>query len=233
MPDKISISIVMPTFNEEKALPVVVDEIRKYSGDYNTEILIVDSSRDSTPVIANKLGIKVISQPPKGHGIALRTAITSASGDYIITSDCDNTYPMSYIPKFISLLSSSGYDIVSGNRMGFKDVRKCMPFSNLWANRTFAFIVRMLYNIPVHDVSTGMFGLTRKLVHSIDWETNYSFPSEIIIKSNLNKYKFIEIPIPYSLRLGEVTLNKWRSGKAYMRCLFNYRFRLGIPPEKL
>jgi len=223
----------MPSFNEEEALPLVVEDIKKYTGQYQTEILIVDSSKDRTPEIARELGVKVLTQPPRGHGLALREAILSASGDYIITADCDNTYPMEKIPEFIKLLTEGGFDIVSGNRLGLAEVRKTMPGSNLLANRTFALLVRLLFRIPTHDVSTGMFGFKRELVHSIDWETNFSFPSEIIIRSNQAGYKYREIPISYRLRVGEVTLHRWRSGKAYIRCFLKYRFNLNIPPEEL
>jgi glycosyltransferase involved in cell wall biosynthesis len=233
MDKKYKVSVVMPTFNEEKALPLVVADIRKYTSNWDTEILIVDSSSDSTPKIAKELGIKVISQPPKGHGIALRTCIKEASGDYVFTTDCDNTYPMDMLPEFIKSLTDEDYDLVSGNRLFYPDVRKAMPGSNLFANRAFAFITRLLYGVKTHDVTTGMFGFKRKVVQTIDWETNYSFPSEIIIRSSLAGFKYKEIPITYKLRVGEVTLNKWRSGKAYMRCFLKYRFNLSTPKEKL
>ena len=231
--DKLKISVVMPTFNEEKALPGVVADIRKYTADHDTEILIVDSSKDNTPAVAASLGVKVISQPPQGHGIALRTAILAASGDYIITADCDNTYPMDRIPDFLDLLTVQGYDLVSGNRLGTAEVRKAMPGANLWANRTFAFIVRLLYGIPTHDVTTGMFGFRRQAAHAVAWETNYSFPAELIIRSCRAGLRFKEIPISYRLRIGEVTLHRWRSGKAYIRCFLKYRLNLKTPAAKL
>ncbi len=233
MANGVKLSVVMPTFNEEKALPLMVESIRMHTAAYDTEILIVDSSRDETPRIAERLGVRVINQPPRGHGIALRTAITAASGDLVITSDCDNTYPMDAIPRFVDLLTDGGYDIVAGNRLGLPEVRRAMPAANLWANRAFALIVRLLYRIPTHDVTTGMFGLRRELIHAIPWETNYSFPSELIIRSSLSGRRFVEVPIRYSLRVGEVTLNRWRSGKAYLRCFLKYRFGLATPAEAL
>jgi len=230
---KLRVSIVLPTFNEELALPLVVADIRKHTEEYDTEILIVDSSNDNTAAVAENLGVKVIIQPPQGHGIALRTAILSAAGDYIITADCDNTYPIDKIPEFIDLMVEGEYDLVSGSRLGTPHILKTMPWTNLWVNRAFAFIVRALYGIPTHDVTTGMFGFRRELIYSINWETNYSFPSEIIIRSNLAGYRYKEIPISYKLRTGEVTLSRWRSAKAYLRCFMKYRFGLNIPPKSL
>ncbi len=227
------ISVVMPTFNEQDALPLVIADIRKHTEVYDTEILIVDSSKDSTPAVAERLGVKVISQPPQGHGIALRTAIQAASGDFIVTADCDNTYPMDRIPDFIDLLDAQGFDLVSGNRLGTEEVKRAMPGANLWANRSFAFVVRWLYGIPTHDVTTGMFGFRRQAAHAVDWETNYSFPSEIIIRSHLAGLRYKEIPIAYKLRVGEVTLNRWKSGKAYLKCFLKYRFHLKTPANEL
>jgi glycosyltransferase involved in cell wall biosynthesis len=229
----LKLSVVMPTFNEEKALPLVVADIRRYTKDYDTEILIVDSSRDNTAAVAERLGVRVVSQPPRGHGVALRTAIQEAAGDYILTADCDNTYPMDRIPDFVDLLANQGFDLVSGNRLGTAEVRRAMPAANLWANRSFAFVVRMLYGIPAHDVTTGMFGFRKEAARAVAWETNYSFPAEIIIRSGLAGLRYKEVPISYKLRVGEVTLNRWRSGKAYLRCFLKYRFRLAIPAAKL
>jgi glycosyltransferase involved in cell wall biosynthesis len=231
--NKIKISVVMPTFNEEQALPLVVCDIKKHTQEYETEILIVDSSTDNTPKVAKNLGVKVISQPPQGHGVALQSAILAASGDYIITADCDDTYPMESIHEFVDLMTSHKFDLVSGNRLGTSEVRNAMPSANLWANRIFAFLVRVIYGVSTYDVTTGMFGFKREVVHAINWETNYSFPSEIIIRTNLAGYRHKEIPIAYRNRVGEVTLNRWHSGKAYLRCFLKYRFNLNISPKKL
>ena len=196
------ISVVMPTFNEQDALPLVIADIRKHTEAYDTEILIVDSSKDSTPAVAERLGVKVISQPPQGHGIALRTAIQAASGDFIVTADCDNTYPMDRIPDFIDLLDAQGFDLVSGNRLGTEEVKRAMPGANLWANRSFAFVVRWLYGIPTHDVTTGMFGFRRQAAHAVDWEDQSTLSrSEIIIRSHLAGLRYKEIPIAYKLRM--------------------------------
>ena len=57
----------------------------------------------------------------------------------------------------------------------------------------------MLYGIGTHDVTTGMFGFRRQAAHAIAWETNYSFPAEIIIRSHLAGLRYKEVPISYLL----------------------------------
>lgn len=226
----IKLSVVMPTMNEEGAIAKVINDIKKNTAQYNTEIFIVDSSKDKTPEIAEKLEAKVIRQKPQGHGIAFRTAMKEANGDIVITADCDDTYSMKDIPKFIKLIDE-GYDIVSGNRLNKRN--KAMPLTNKFGNWLFAFLVRILYGIKTNDVTTGMHAIKREVIHSIPWETNYSVPAELIIRSNLAGYKWQQIDIDYRERIGQVTLNKWRSGKAYLRCIFKYKFNLPISSELL
>jgi len=224
------VSVVMATLNEEGAIGKVIDDIKRNSQGRELEVVVVDSSSDRTADIAESKGAVVIKQPKSGHGIALRAALLAASGDIIMTTDCDDTYPMDFIPKFLDLIDK-GYDIVAGNRMN--RMNRAMPLSNRIANTVFALIVRVLYGIRTNDVSTGMFAIKREVVHGVPWETNYSFPAELIIRSKLAGYKFKQIDIPYRERIGEVTLNKWRSGKAYLRCFINYRFKLNIDPKLL
>ena len=133
MPTKTKISVVMPSMNEEGAIGKMIEEIRKHSKDFDTEILLVDSSKDKTAEIARSMGARVIEQKPQGHGMALRKAIQSAENDIIITSDCDNTYPMEFIPRLVEIITSGKADIISCNRLN-KNLGKEMPALNKFGN---------------------------------------------------------------------------------------------------
>ena len=232
MANKITLSVVMPTLNEERAIETVIRDIWTYAENYDTEIIIVDSSTDQTPRIAQELGAQVISKPPAGHGDALRAGLAAAQHDIIITADCDNTYPMEFIPRLIELMREGKHDLISCNRLT-KSLKAEMPFMNKLANRFFAFLVRLLYGIKVTDVATGMFCLTKQLNKSIKLENFVTVPIELIIKTNLAGFKHLEIDIPYRTRIGDVTLQKWRCGKAALLCIFNYRFNFNLDPRKL
>ena len=109
MNKKIKLSVVMPTLNEENSIAKVISDIRKYVKNYDLEILIVDSSTDNTPKIAEKMGIKVIRQEPLGPGKAIIFGLLKSKGEIVITADCDDTYPIEDIPKFVELWKR-GYD---------------------------------------------------------------------------------------------------------------------------
>ena len=109
-----------------------------------------------------------------------------------------------------------------------------MPFSNLWANRVFAPVDPRCFNgISTHDVTTGMFGFRRQAGTSSPGRPIPLFPPRSSFARTWRACAYKEVPISYQLRLGEVTLHRWRSGKAYLRCFLKYRFGLKTPAEKL
>lgn len=226
-----TLSIVMPTLNEEKAIETVTNDIKKYTIDYETEIIIVDSSKDRTPEIAKSLGVKVISMPKCGPGKAIIKGLLESKSEIVIVSDCDNTYPMEMIPEFINWYKK-GYHFVNGNRIN--KMNKTMPLINKIGNVVFASLVAVLFGIKTSDVASGMRLYSRELINSSEWETNFSFWIEIIIKAKKKGFKFKEIPIDYRMRIGEPTVNLLRSGKCFLLCVLKYFFNLkSIDPQKL
>ncbi len=232
MAEKTKLSVVMPSYNEEEAISGMIEGVKKHTSGFDTEIVVVDSSSDKTGDVARRLGARVIWQKPQGHGMALKAAIKEAKGDIIITTDCDNTYPMESVPALVGMIQNEGYDLISCCRMNDRLGRE-MPVANKFGPWLFAALARALYRIDTHDVTTGMFCMKRALAEKTVWENNYSLPCEIILRANLAGFKYKEVDIPYRIRTGVTTLNKWRSGKAYLKCLFKYRFHLNTDPKEL
>src|SRR5215210_2041783 len=108
------LTVSMITMNEERAVAKVIGDIRRVAPD--AEILLVDSSKDRTAEIAESLGCRVIRQfPPQGYGPAMDRAVREASGEVVITLDCDDTYPVEEIPHLLSLVEQ-GFDLVNTTR---------------------------------------------------------------------------------------------------------------------
>ncbi len=223
------ISVIMATRNESGCIEQMIDELRQYVST-DSEFIIIDSSEDETPKIAASKGAKVLFQDPQGHGTAIKYGFKEASGDIIITIDCDRTYQSDKIPEMIKLITQEGYDVVSGCRLT-PELKKQMPFLNWLGNVSFAFIVRTLFKINTHDVTTGMFVMTKEYAKT-DWKGNFSLPAEIIIRSKLMNKKYKEIFTKYSFRIGESKLPMFRSGKAYLRCFCYWKFGLCQKGEK-
>jgi glycosyltransferase involved in cell wall biosynthesis len=216
--DYSNLSVVMGSRNEEKAIEKVIKDIKKTTNN-QAEIVVVDGSKDRTPDIAESLGARVIRQEPKGYGVAVKLALVSATRDIIITTDCDDTYPMEEIPKFIKLIKD-GYDVVSGSRLS-KNVAP-MPVFNRLGNWLFASVTSTLYGIRVTDVTTGMRAYRREVIHSINWTENVGLSAELLFRPALKSYKIIEIPIDYKERLGETKLNPITGGLGIFKSILKY-----------
>ncbi|MGB5657216.1 MAG: glycosyltransferase family 2 protein, partial [Acidimicrobiia bacterium] len=103
-------TIVLPAFNEEEALPVVVDDIRSVLGP-DADILVVDDgSTDGTADAARQLGCAVeVHSVNRGKGAAIRTGVAAASGEIVIVMDADATYPAATIPAMVDLLGDNDF----------------------------------------------------------------------------------------------------------------------------
>ena len=66
------------------------------------EVIIIDSSSDNTPKIAESLGARVVSVPKRGVGRAYMDAMPHIRGKYVIMGDADCTYDFREIKLFIS-----------------------------------------------------------------------------------------------------------------------------------
>lgn len=217
-----ALSIVMISLNEEKSVGKVIDDIKHAVP--GAEILLVDSSADKTAEIAKSKGARVIKQiPPKGYGLAMELALKAASGDIIVTMDCDNTYPTQTIPELAKLITEQNYDIVNTTRVLKKP--QYMPLLNFIGNRFFAFCTFLRHGIKTTDVHSGMRAYTRKLVHSLKWEADGpALPVELLIRSVKNGYKFVEVPIEYNERIGITTLKKFSSALWTFKRIFNKKY---------
>jgi glycosyltransferase involved in cell wall biosynthesis len=202
------VSVVMGTYNESEAIGTVLSDVEKYT-DGRAEVVCVDGSTDRTPEIARDHGARVVEQPPQGYGVAVREAILSAERDVIVTTDCDDTYPMDRIPEFLEYVNA-GYDVVSGDRLYHG--ADAMPAFNRLGNRTFAAIASVLLGTRVHDVTTGMRAYHRPVVRDIDWTQNTGLSAELLLRPVARGYDVREEPIDYADRLGETKLDPLQGG---------------------
>jgi len=215
MPSK-TVSIIIPALNEENTIAKVIDEIPKEDiqrKGYWVEILVVDNnSTDRTGEIAGEKGTKVIVEPRKGKGRAVRTAFESVSGDFIFMLDADYTYPATYIPRMLEVLQE-GHDVVIGSRLKGQMREGAMSKTNLVGNRLLAFIASALYKTKISDLCTGYWGLTRRVISDLDLSaTGFDFEADMFIEIARRGYKIAEVPIHYRRRMTPAKLDSLKDG---------------------
>ncbi len=224
-----SVSIIIPALNEKLTIGKVIDEIPKedlQKVGYGVEIVVVDNnSTDGTAEIAKEKGVKVIVEPIKGKGRAVRTGFKSAGGDFIFILDADYTYPATYIPRMLEFLQE-GCDVVIGSRLKGQMREGAMSRINLVGNRLLVFMANILYRTRISDLCTGYWGLTRRVIEELELNAE-GFELEAAMFAEIAKkgYSIAEVPIYYRRRTTPGTLSALKDGIKIGWTLLTMRFR--------
>lgn len=204
----LSMTVGMISMNEAGAVGGVIDDIRRHCPD--AEVLLVDSSKDDTPEIAEDRGARVIRQfPPRGYGPAMTRLLYEATTDVIVTMDCDGTYPADRIPELHRRIED-GTDLVNASRTHHRP--KTMPLSNYVANRTFAAFSNVMHGFYTTDVHSGMRAYRTSMLRGIFVEEQGpALPVELLIVPARRGYRVEEVDIDYFERIGDTTLRRFDS----------------------
>jgi glycosyltransferase involved in cell wall biosynthesis len=204
------VSVVMGTYNEEAAIGSVLEDIDRV-GDGRCEVVCVDGSSDRTPEIAREHGARVIEQEPQGYGVAVERALRAANRPVVVTTDCDDTYPMERLPEFLAAIND-GADVVSGDRISRG--AEAMPFLNRLGNHGLALLASALVGRRLRDVTTGMRAYRRDVIQTVEWTENTGLSAELLMRPVAREYDVREQAIEYDERLGETTLDPFSGGWA-------------------
>ena len=214
------LAVVMGTYNEEDAIATVLEDIAAVT-DGRAEVVCVDGSSDRTPEIAREHGATVIEQEPQGYGVAVRAALLAPERPVVVTTDCDDTYPMERLPEFLDEIND-GADVVSGDRLYYGAEE--MPGLNRLGNELFALLASVAMGERVHDTTTGMRAYRRDLLHKIRWTENTGLSAELLMRPLMRGYDVRERPIEYDERKGETKLDPFEGGAAIAKSILKVAF---------
>ncbi len=226
----VSVTVILPTRNEEEALGPTIDAIpRGWCKDL--EIMIVDgNSSDRTREIALEKDIRVHLEPRKGYGRAYRTGFDVAKNDIIVTMDADCTYPAELVPELVKRLLDDDLDFITCDRLSLAEDGS-MSGLHGFGNWVLSFTARMLFWYGIKDSQTGMWVFRKSVFENEKMRpTNDGMPLseeiKILARRHLGKKKAIEISVPYRPRVGEAEIHTWGDGWKNLKFLFARRFGL-------
>jgi len=226
----LSVSVVIPCFNEEHGIAAVL----KSMPDYVDQVVVVDNnSTDETGRVALEHGAEVIFETKKGYGNAYQAGFPRASGDIVATADGDGTYPTHSIGPIIDYLLDNDMDFVSASRFPLRNP-KAMRFRNVLGNMILTYTTRLLWLRWIADSQSGMWVFKREVLKRTRLESGgMPFSEEIKLRVIDNpRFKFGEYHIDYHERIGETKLFAWKDGVENLLYLFKLRIE-GTPLQKL
>jgi glycosyltransferase involved in cell wall biosynthesis len=221
-----TLSIVIPAYNEEDGIAAIVHRVLSIKDDLSRvgigelELLVVDDgSQDETAKILTGInGLRLIRhEHNRGYGAALKTGFSQAKGELIGFLDADGTYPPEYFPKLCDK-ALNGADLVIGSRMAGADSE--MPVTRRLGNMFFAGFISLLGRQRITDCASGMRVFKREVLEKV-----YPLPDGLNLTPIMStralheEIEMVEIPIPYSERVGRSKLSVVRDGSIYLQTI--------------
>lgn len=192
-----NLTVVLPAYNEEKSIGMVIDEIRSLP--VQVDILVVDNaSIDETYNIAVYKKVKVITEPFKGKGNTIRGGFGLVKTPYVVMMNSDYTYPAKYIMMVYGLLSV-GYDAIVGYREGRE--QGSMSLLNSFGNKMLSLLASILYRKRVLDVCCGLWGFRKDILDKFYLDSKgFTLEAELFTQVVKHKCKMAQVPIGYRSR---------------------------------
>ena len=167
------ISIVVPCYNEEKAIPLFMDEIKKVEQDFKERvcesfeyIFVDDGSSDKTPDVLRSFSSEVnyiILSRNFGKESAMYAGLKAAKGDYVAIMDVDLQDPPSLLAKMYESIKNSDYDCAAARRC----TRKGEPAIRSFFARQFYKLINKISDADIADGARDYRLMKRKVVDAI------------------------------------------------------------------
>ena len=196
----IDLTILMPCLNEEENISSCIKDAEEYlnSRKLAGEILVIDNnSTDRSAAIATSLGARVVNEPRRGYGRALRTGMRNARGEVIVFGDCDSTYDFANLDPIYLPLAENKYDFITGDRFGGQMEDGAMSFSHKLGVPFLSWCGRVKFGVKVHDWHCGIRGIRKDAVSKCRFRTTgMEFATEMIVEASRKGLRIGEVSVP-------------------------------------
>jgi glycosyltransferase involved in cell wall biosynthesis len=196
--NKPDISLFFPVYNDENTVRIVANralELLKEVADNYEVIIVNDGSPDSSGAIADQLAIEheeitVVHHPHnRGYGAAMKTGIASSKYDIICMIDGDNEYDVFDLKKMLAV--KDYYMLIIAFRY-----KKLYSTKRIFISFIYNTVLRLLFNSPFRDISTGIRLIHRAVVDELELTSNTPFiGAELTLKSMFRGFPVGEVGI--------------------------------------
>ena len=226
------LSVIIPCFNEEKTLKIIVKRVLNFK-ELEKEIIIVDDcSTDGSKLIINELSNShseirgIYLEKNSGKGSALKKGFDVVSGDIVLIQDADLEYDPKDYTALIKPFKNTDADIVYGSRFMGGEYVRLQFFWHFIANKLLTFVTNIVTNLNMSDMETGYKLFKKSVIQSINIkEKSFGVEPEITIKLAKKNFIFYEVPISYQGRSYEEGKKiSLKDAFVALYCIFKYKF---------
>lgn len=206
--NNLNLSIIIPAYNEEKALADVLSSLSNTMDNFGVvyEIIAVnDCSTDKSAEILKKFpAVKTVTHTcNKGYGASLKTGIKNSQYDWVAIIDGDGTYPIDALPAMME--ETERYEMIIGARdKNSEGIHISRKHSKMFLNRFAGYLA----NKKIPDLNSGM-RIFKKEIALNYWElfpNRFSFSTTLTMVSLSHGYETIFFPISYHKRKGRSSI---------------------------
>jgi glycosyltransferase involved in cell wall biosynthesis len=230
----LSLSVVIPAFNEERRLGSTLAAIAGFlaTQPWTWEIRVVDDgSTDATVSVAEGFAageprVVVQREPHRGKGGAVKAGLSAASGQFRFICDADLSMPIDEISRFLPP-EAAQFDVAIGSREGRKARRVGEPKYRHLMGRLFNRGVQWLVLPGIEDSQCGFKMFTADAVRSIFPRVTvdgWAFDVEVLAVARAQQLRVIEVPIEWHYR-AESRLSMMRDGWEMLKEVLRIRLR--------
>ncbi|HZX12842.1 MAG TPA: glycosyltransferase family 2 protein [Thermodesulfobacteriota bacterium] len=206
----ISLSVVLPAYNEAKNIEGTVSEAISYLREKfeQFEIIVVnDGSVDGTREVVERLSLSnpkivLVNHPINfGYGSALRSGFERASLDYIFFMDSDGQFKISDVDRLLPFIEN--YDVIVGYRG-----KRADSFIRSLNTRIYHLYIRFLFGLKVRDIDCAFKLFPKSAYDAIKpiKSDGALFSAEFLIKLTKKGFRLREVPVRhFPRRFGKQT----------------------------
>ena len=240
-----SVSVVCPCRNEEGHIADLVHRLPQIGDEMELVFVEGNSTDDTRREIERQIeqhperSMRLIGQPGRGKGDAVRAGFAAAHNDVLIILDGDLSVPPEDLPKFYRALREGRGELINGSRLVYDVEPGAMRFLNMLGNKAFSRWFKAITGQHVKDTLCGTKALLREDYEHIaagrsyfgDFDPFGDF--DLLFGSARLGLKIIDLPVRYQPRAyGDTNISRWRHGLLLLRMTVFALWKFRVAPYR-
>lgn len=214
-------SIIIPVYNEEDSIALILDEIaKKLTDKIEMEIIVVDDgSADATYEVALEAGVKTVrTRRNYGYSEAVKIGVSHSSFSNVVIFESSGKYDPIQIIDGIKLITESKADVAIASDITRSTFRHRLGYALI------SFALRVLFELKIRgDVSSTFICARKAVFDNLELtSTGFTLGLELLIKANAKGFHVADFPVKTRKRLGEKSLRT----SVKLRWVFQYYYLL-------